>query len=233
VKKCFIVTFGWNENVVINLTVRFSIGPEDRFILILPRETDDPRARRAINTLEGFFDKHFPRAELEKKYVTIRNFHEGMMSILDTMMHVANTGYDVYVNVSGGMRILGLMAYTATLIARELAKGNISLVDLEIEGSHEYVPLQFPPLSMPELREGETVILETLFQHGKMTVDELIKKLGKSKSTIYRNIRDLEKLGMIKTIKVERKTYVEITKTGETYLEILAKYVPRETLEKS
>jgi len=222
--KCFIVTFGWNENVVINLTVRYSVNENDKFILILPLGYDDPRTRRALDTLKGFFVKYPLRVKIEERYIPIRNFSEGIISVLGTIMNAAKTGYDVYVNVSGGMRVLSLMTFSATIIARELAREKIEFTDLEIEGSRDYLPLSFPPLSLPDLKEAEREILETLLRKGKMSIDGLIGELEKSKATIYRNIKDLEKLKMVRTTKIDRKTFVEITKTGEVFLEIISRY---------
>ncbi|MHA1616425.1 MAG: CRISPR-associated CARF protein Csa3 [Candidatus Njordarchaeales archaeon] len=222
--KCFIVTFGWNEDVVISLTLRYSVSSDDRFILILPLERTDPKSEKAFNTLKGFFDKHYPQISPERKLVTVKDFYECTMTILDTIMGAVQQSDEILVNVSGGMRILSLATYTATLIAREFIGDRIKFVDLDIEGLERKTPLCFPPLFLPELGDVEESILGFVLNHGQVSVDDLSKELGKSKSTIYRNVGELERRGLVTTTKIERKTYITLTLTGKMYLEIKAKF---------
>ena len=222
--KCFIVTFGWNEDIVISLTIRYPISSRDCFILILPKESEDPRSERAVSTLDSFFKKHYPQVSLGKRLVTVKDFYECVMEVLDTIVYEAQHSDKILVNVSGGMRILSLATYTATLIAREFIGDKIGFVDLDIEGMQQSTPLHFPPLSLPELGEVGESILGIILSRGQVSVEDLSRELSRSKSTIYRNVKELEKRGLITTTKIERKTYINLTPAGKMYLEIRSKF---------
>ncbi|MHA1609202.1 MAG: CRISPR-associated CARF protein Csa3 [Candidatus Njordarchaeales archaeon] len=222
--KSFLITFGWNENVVINLTVRFPILPGDKFILVLPLEAEDPRSKRAIQTLKNFFDKHYPRVTVKELPISIKDFRKAVLRILDLIVTEVKKGSDVYVNVSGGMRILALTTYTAALIAKEIAKGKIFLVDLEIEGLQENVTLYFPPLSLPKIKDTELEILRSLLKYDSILIDNLVAQLRISRSTLYRRIGELKRLGMVRIKKRNKRSAIELTETGKMYLEIIARY---------
>ncbi len=218
--KCFIVTFGWNTEIVVNLTVRQQVVESDIFYLVIPTGPQNPKTQKAINTLREFFSSKAPGVSLDLRYVDIRNYYEGVINILNLIVSKISEGYDIFVCVSGGMRILILMTYTAALIARNLFPGRIKLTKMSVEGLTEPVDLMFPPLTLPDVRDADLAVLEVLYDGVELDTDDIAEKLGKSKSTIHRAIRRLERLGLIRVIKRERKFFAKISKTGQMYLEV-------------
>lgn len=203
------------------MTIRYQINPEDKFILVLPAGFESPHSKRAIETLKNFFATHFNKIELETRYIGISDFSQGILEFLHIILEHTNSGYHVYVNPSGGMRVLSLIAFSAGLIARKFAPKNIKLTEMEIEGRTEYLEIFFPPLALPELTRTQIEIIRLLLCNKRMNVEEIANEIDRSKSTIYRNIEELEKIGLISLLRKDKKTIIIPTKATKLLIEIL------------
>ncbi len=229
-RKFFLITFGWNENVVLSLIPKYAIKSGDVFMLLLPSGPQDPRTERALKTLDNYFSMHLHDVKLVKERVPLTTFFETILYILGKIIAAAKEFDKVFVNVSGGMRILVLATFSAALIARSFYPGKIEFTELEVEAKPEPITLPPPPLSFPIFERGDKMevsrkILEILEQRRTpASMDELLRITGKSRTTLSRYLSDLEQKGLIRSQQVGKRKLYEITETGRMYIEILRRY---------
>lgn len=220
------ITFGWNTQFVIQLAIQQAIGKRDVFLLILPSGQQDPKTLRAIKTLEDYFYGSYSDVEFKTYSVNVRFFRDGVLSILDKINYYLNNGYEVYVNISGGMRILCLVTYTAAIIARHFhARGKlIKFTPLVVEGLSEDVHLFFPPVIPPKLGEKEKKVLLLLYKKRLSVISDIATELGMAKATVLRIINKLDDLFLVSKEKKDKKTIASITDSGILYVDVMTRY---------
>ena len=224
--KCFLVTFGWNTQVIIQLAIQQAVAKDDVFVLIIPSGEQDPKTVRSIKTLENYFYQNYPGVQLRTHSVEVRFFKDGILSVLDKINYFLDNGYEVYINISGGMRVLCLMTYTAAIIAKHYhyRGNNIHFTSLVIEGLPEDVKLFFPPIAPPKLTENEKSVLLLLYKEKSLSTNDISTKLNLSSATASRIIDKLSNLLLASKRREGKKTIATITDTGMLYVEIIERY---------
>lgn len=202
--KSIVVTFGWTESPVIGAIVRHGFEPGDRIILLKPAERDD-RAEKAIGDLKTFFCS-LVGVELVEKEVDISNFVNAVIAI-KRLLDSECLSRDVIVNLSGGMRILVLATYLASLFTRN--------VRLEIEAENRRIRTILPSINisqLPRLKKNHIKILR-LLQSSKdaLPVRDLLSALKIPRSTFYACVKDLKNMRLVESY---NKGLLKITDKG-------------------
>ena len=179
------------------------MGDENRILNTLER------LREMLHVISGgeIFFEHI--------HVPVKDFAEAVR-ILRELIEKEALKNNVYINLSGGMRILVLETYTASLLIR--AKGiNVSFTDLELEGSAGVVRLT--PLIFPRKFSNtkHKIMTELNRRKTKTEMREISKGTGLSISTVSRTLRELASEGLVRLSKEGKKVLAEITDQGEYF----------------
>lgn len=201
--KSIIVTFGWTEYPVIGSIVRHGLESEDKVILLIPADKDE-RAEKAMDDLKAFI-RNIPGVKLVEERVDISDFLGAVIRIKTILEKCENP---IIMNLSGGMRILVLAAYLASLFTKN--------VEVEIESENRKFRTHLPSvdvIQLMKLKNKHLRMLDMLQQFkDECPVGELMRMLKFSRSTLYACIKVLREIGLIE--KTNRKGKIRITSKG-------------------
>lgn len=201
--RTIFATFGWTEAPVISSILRYGLKKGDRIKLITPTREDE-RSVAALRDLKKFIENYIKEVEVITLRIDVENFMDGVLKLKKEIE--SEVGREVIINLSGGMRVLVLMAY----IAASLSDLQNLLIELETEDRK--VLSRVPKLRVEELARLKTlpwpthrVMLE--LTRGPMNAAELRRRLNIPASTFHRTIEELVSKG-----------YVIKEKTGKTFI---------------
>ncbi|MGQ4894221.1 MAG: CRISPR-associated CARF protein Csa3 [Candidatus Njordarchaeia archaeon] len=220
--KTFIATFGWSETVVTSMIVKHALKSGDKIVLLTPEEFRDERTDLSFSNLRHIIKRQNPQIELEMQGIPITDFNKGVMKILNIIFQSASASSTLIINLSGGMRILVLEAYTATIIATSKYPGKIQIDEIIIEGKNLQIPIPMPPIELMRLNRSEEKILESI-KAGAKYVDDLSSQLDLTISTIHKAVKKLENQTLLLTSKEGKRKKLSLTERGHFYLKIKSK----------
>ncbi len=212
--KTIIVTFGWTEAPVISAVVRHGLEAGDRIVLLRPSEEDE-RSVKAASDLRSFLS-NVQGVELIDEIINVRDFVSSVISIKEILEK--EQGRRVIVNLSGGMRILVLAAYVASLFS----KGNVELLEVDAENRRFRVSL--PLIDLPLLMElkNKPRLLEVLrFLRDGKPLNVIEEDAGIPRSTAYWQVKELERMRLVERRGIGRRKAVNLTKAGELAVALL------------
>ncbi|ADC66009.1 CRISPR locus-related DNA-binding protein [Ferroglobus placidus DSM 10642] len=204
-----IATLGFDEKFCYRAMVRNGIKSGDRVILITAGAVE--KVVRAYEHVRNFAETSYDGVFVELVEVDPKNFVSGVSKILRILKELEN--YDLIVNLSGGMRVISLMVYTALAFSGKSARVEIELEDfsgvVEVEGEI------FKLLEVKSKLSDEKVKLLKIVENEEMEAMKLAEIIGKDVTTVRRHIYELERLGLIevvsrKPLKVRAKKVVEL-----------------------
>jgi len=203
--KSIVVTFGWTEFPVIGSIVRHGLEPGDRIVLLKPADSDE-RAEKAIGDLRAFL-KNIVGVELIEKEINISDFVNAVISI-KRLLDNESLDRDLIVNLSGGMRILVLATYLASLFIKKLK--------IEIESENRKFRILLPSINIfhiLKLKNAHRRILKLLqLYKGECSIKDLMVSSKFSRSTLYVYVKDLENLGLVE--RSDKRGILKITDKG-------------------
>lgn len=208
------VTLGYTEWPVVSSLVKHGLEPGDRIVTIVPSKSD-ARSSAAIQEIRNFLSKFSPGVSLEVLTVDVVKFEQAVATILKRLFKEKKEGRNVIVNLSGGMRILILEAYTALV----LSGAGAAVSEIVTEDKQELV---LPTLStvgvFSLLKESDLRVLEAA--KNSESVVALAKIARLPLATAYRRVVALEKMGLLSTVKRDRVRTVSLTALGRVVLEV-------------
>jgi len=212
--KCIVATFGWTEQFVLSSILKHGVKAGDKIILLIPAKKDE-KSEAILRDFGQFLSKYGEGIKLEDIRVPLQTFEEAVITISGTLKSISSEGYDeLIINLSGGMRVLILAAYIATLLTCPKD------VTIELETEDRERSYIIPNLSIKELiklRDIERRILENL-NEGIKSTSELLKELGIPRSTLHKYIKELERRGLLTSKKGGRMLTLDITALGKLTL---------------
>jgi len=210
--KVVVFTLGFDTTAITTKLVETTLEPRDAIVLIVPN-TESERATAAIKSIEGLLEILRSRGLNLRLYVITVNelsFVESVATIYKTIASL--NAVHVEIDVSGGMRVLGLATYTAaTLLAstHPALRPNMRLtLRLESNGAETHAVL--PLLEIPNNLD----LLKTIQEEPDHRLSVLSAKLRRDISTLSRQIRVLREKGLI----VEGEPRYEISELGRLFL---------------
>lgn len=212
--KCLIATFGWTERYVFSSILRHGIEPGDSLILLVPAKKDE-KSEMILRDFESFLGKYGEGISLEIKRVSIGSFDEAVAQIAEILKkELLKKPDEMIVNLSGGMRILILATYIATL----LTCPNDALIELETEDrERKYTIPNLSIRNLIKLRKIQEEILKKLKREAK-TTSKLLEELKIPRSTLHKYLRGLERIGLITVGKEDRTLITKATSLGRLIL---------------
>ncbi|BAJ50848.1 CRISPR-associated protein, Cas3 family [Candidatus Caldarchaeum subterraneum] len=213
-RKTIMVTLGYTEWPVVSSLVKHGLEPGDRIVTIVPSKSD-ARSSAAIQEIRNFLSKFSPGVSLEVLTVDVVKFEQAVATVLKRLFKEKKEGRNVIVNLSGGMRILILEAYTALV----LWGAGAAVSEIVTEDKQELV---LPTLStvgvFSLLKESDFRVLEAA--KNSESVVALAKTARLPLATAYRRVVALEKMGLLSTVKRDRVRTVSLTALGRVVLEV-------------
>jgi DNA-binding transcriptional ArsR family regulator len=194
-------------------------------IIILTHHGDEnnPRVKRAVDDIKEAF-KSF---EILDKEIERENVLDSSLQILSIIEKEVKSGSIVKINISGGLRNIGISAYIVSLVSDVPIYTDIP----ESTGDNAYHLkgiLDIPLFPIKELAKEQISIFEEL-EDGVESVDVLISRLkpelekgtadfGNERSRLSHHIRKLKEAGFIDTEKSSKNLAIRKSKLGEIYM---------------
>jgi CRISPR locus-related DNA-binding protein len=206
------VTFGSDadEKFAVKALLRHH-SERTKVVVVVPEGIQD---ERGLSVLNDFVKRYVNEEGVELMKVPIGDFHGSVLTLARAFRSWAER--PIILNLSGGMRLLGVEALCAALISRVPMT-----IEVESEDGKALVAFSTDDLSFPEIDEVDRQIMESLAR-GVRTLDSLSERLGISKPTVWRRLRRLERAGMVRLSKGRRREIaVNLTERGWLYCEVL------------
>jgi CRISPR-associated protein Csa3 len=141
------------------------------------------------------------------KYVNVDVPFEVILSQINDVLHPY---IEIEFHLIGGMRVLLLSIYYYAMLCNLVKKKvKMTLYTEDFANSYE------PPLNLPEIPESREAleIVRLLNREGEMKLSDIAKKLGKSESTISKQLDLLD--GLIECRKIQNKKMCKLSPMGK------------------
>lgn len=215
-----LVPVGFKSNKLIASLKQF---PVHKIVLMIHAgDHEDERVMTAVKDIEHAFKGFDVMTFLIEREAVLYS----SLQILSLIEKEVKAGSTVKINISGGMRNVGIAAYIASLVSGIPIYSDIPGYK---DGTY-YLEgiLDIPLIPIKELAKEQMVLLEKLGD-GVDSVDELISRLkpelekgtvdfGNERSRLSHHIRKLSADGFIETQKNSKNLVIEKSKLGEIYL---------------
>jgi len=193
--KTLVAVLGFEESIVISAAIRHKLELGDRLIIITSKDQEDSRAEAARRRLQGFVQQ----AGVDRPWLTLTAMPvsehdiEGTILVLVSLLHAeTGSGRKVIVEVSGGLRVLCLALFLAASIVNSMVEGIYTVT----ENTREL--LKLPRLDFrPRLSSVLKELIDTVAESEETLLEDLANSLGKDLSTISRQVRRLEEMGLV------------------------------------
>ena len=155
--RIFINTFGFTETAVLAPVIKLGFDKNDLIVLLIPQGLADQRTLNATENLRNYLRTLIgEEIQFESVEIPVNDFIMGVTKVRDLIKSYAKRG-TIYINLSGGMRILVLETYTAALIAKKLGV-DVRFTEINLEGATGSVKIlsMFPVQKLDEKSSKET-----------------------------------------------------------------------------
>ncbi len=216
-----LVPVGFTSNKLIASLRQF---PVHKIIILTHKgDAEQNKVQSAVNDIK----KAFTGVKIQNRVVPRENVLDSSLQILDIAEEEIRSGSTVKINVSGGLRNIGISAYIVSLVS------NISIyTDIPEHDDNEIYHLKgildIPLFPIKDLAREQLSILEKV-EDGVDSVDILISRLkpelekgttefGNERSRLSHHIRKLNNTGFIETEKISKNLVIRKSKLGEIYM---------------
>ncbi len=195
--KLLIVTLGYDVKFQIKGVMKTTPKVGDHVLILKPLQEDE-KSKRAEDEFRNFITRFFEDVQITVLKVDVTNPEEAIGDIVRKLFEYRETE-DVYVNLSGGMRLLILETLAAVLYVFPPYK-----IYLELYPENLAEPVRFPIelFVLKPLTSTEIKLLGVLREFPHYTLSELSRELEIPKATLFKRIRGLIEKGYV----IERKT---------------------------
>ena len=203
-KTALILTLGFDEKFCYRAILRHGIKEGDKIILITAGLVE--KVKKAYEWIKAFVERSYD-VEVRLIQIDVKDFTKAIREV----MHILDEfkGYNLIVNLSGGMRALAVIMLLALMIK---PIRNVKL-EIELEDFSGLIEIPQHLLRIHEIRQNltdEKIEILKLIAQGLKDVKSLSKALKKDVSTIRRHISSLEELGLVE---VEKKKPIKVKTT--------------------
>lgn len=194
-------------------------------IIILKHQGDDNN-QKVLPAIKGLRDA-FKGFEIDERVVERENVLDSALQMLDIIEEEVTGGSTVKMNISGGLRNIGISAYIVSLVS------DISIYTDIPESSNDETYhlkgiLDIPLFPIKEFPKEQVIMLETM-KDGVESVDVLISLLkpelqkgtadfSNERSRLSHHIKKLREAGFIDTEKSSKNLAIRKSKLGEIYM---------------
>lgn len=228
--RIFVATLGFDERSIIRSLIRYNtFNPEeDSLLIIVPKNgLEDVRIKKAYEAILSVLrystenDKVIDINVIEVNVPVEKNSFENFMrSLVNIVKSIVSKKYEKYsseiiFNVSGGMRVLVLLAILAAKIIHSKFPGLKIILEMETEDRGMYVRI---PIGLTDVSVSprELTILEVIKDLRSASAKSVVERLGIPRTTFYYMIKGLIKRGFV----AYKNGKYEITDLGLIALEL-------------
>jgi DNA-binding transcriptional ArsR family regulator len=194
-------------------------------IIMLTHKGDEKQEK--VKAAVQQIDQAFRGIQIKNIVVERENVLDSSLEMLDIIENEVRKGRTVRINVSGGMRNIGISAYIVSLVSDVPIYSDIPEYTTDntyhLKGILD-IPL-FPVKELP----GEQISMLEKIGKGVDSVDELISRLkpelekgttdyGNERSRLSHHIRKLSSAGFIETERNSKNLIIRKSKLGKIYL---------------
>lgn len=194
-------------------------------IIILTHKGDEKnnKVQSALKDVKQAFSGF----EIQNVKVERENVLESSMEMLAIIENEIKEGNNVKINISGGLRNIGISAYIVSLVSNIPLYNDIPEYTEENKYTLKGI-LEIPLFPIKDLAKEQISILEEIGD-GVESVDVLISRLkpelkkgttdfGNERSRLSHHIKKLSNAGFIETEKYSKNLVIRKSKLGEIYL---------------
>lgn len=169
----------------------------------------------------------FRGIKIEERIIARENIFQATIEILEIIEDQIENGREVKINISGGLRNIGISSYIASLVSK------VSIyTDIPESGNDEsYVlkgVLEIPTFPIKEISQEQLYILQKL-EDGVDSLDTLVSRLkpdlkkedqkyNNERSRLSHHIKKLKESNFVETEKKEKNLIVNRSVLGKIYL---------------
>jgi CRISPR-associated protein Csa3 len=193
--KAIVASFGFDEKFVVRAILRHGLSTGDMVVLVTGKLVE-----RVVKAYESV--KKLTRqagAEVRICELEVHDFPKIVPLLRDYLKELAQSFDTVVLVLSGGMRVIVLALFTAALLLPGNAKSRFR-VELETEDQGLPVSISSNVLRLfatPSL-DAKQDLLNVVVSRPGLTVAEMQDIVNKHESTIRRQLKQLEAMGLIK-----------------------------------
>ena len=193
-KTALLSTIGFDEKFCYRAILRHGIKEGDVVVLITGRIVD--RVQKACEWVQQLLRTSYgEKTKVEIVELDVNNVVGSIKTVSSKIEELE--GYDVIVNLSGGMRALIIIVLLACIKSSKPVKVEIETEDFE---SLIGIPEKLLSLVKTPIGEDKMEVLRAIAS-GCREAGKIAGKLGKDASTIRRHIASLEKMGLVEVEK--------------------------------
>lgn len=161
--------------------------PASRIILVIDAKKDDPELKKNLDLVDGTFGQI---AKIKTVFVDSADVLGTVKAVAELIDKETAEGRRVVMNASGGFKLLG----HSLLYASFARPSKVEKIVCSTMKDARLVEL--PKLSF-DLSEPKLDLLRELEKRDGRSVDDLAKKLGKSRAMVYQHLKELKESGYI------------------------------------
>jgi CRISPR locus-related DNA-binding protein len=160
-KRTFIATLGFNESLVLATKPTFGSENFDKLIIITSKDSfkQTLSAIKVIARLVESFRFTGKTIDLEKIYVEETEFKKNLSTLQEIIMTEASENREIYINLSGGMRILVITLFMAALLSQQV----ITTIMISPENQKGIKTLELPKIHSIQFEEENELSLSRFF----------------------------------------------------------------------
>ncbi|PMP91794.1 MAG: hypothetical protein C0171_02095 [Caldisphaera sp.] len=197
-----IITLGFTETFALRSVFKKGLKPMDKIIIIQPNKEDE-RAIKAKNTLIDIVTKVVPNIEIINEKVDTSDFFDSIKKITSVLNN--NKERPIYANLSGGMRLLIVEVLMALTLYPEEAE-----VEIYSEDGSNTVTFKTDFIKPVQIDQIDRRILSNI-ENSKGSITSLSNLSNLPKSTVWRRLKKLEELNLVKNGNLTPKGYLIIS----------------------
>ncbi|MCR6692322.1 MAG: CRISPR-associated CARF protein Csa3 [archaeon YNP-LCB-003-016] len=198
--KILILSLGFDERFAIRSILRTGLSSGDK-VLIFTAEPIVDKAEKALQIVLEFLKKYFEGVEYEVISIPTKDFERSVSMIGERLMKLKSLGYDVILNLSGGMRSLIIELLVASTLV-----GLKGVVEVELENLEGYLSFTIDVLRIrAPLKEEYKSVLNAIIEAGEINLSQLSRKVAMAKSTIHKIVKKMIEEGLVEYEKVGKE----------------------------
>jgi len=210
--KALVLSLGFDERFTIRAILRTGLSSNDR-VLIFVAEPIVEKAEKALQVVLDFLKCYFEGVKFDVVSVPTRDFEQSVSVIGEQLMDLKSPNYEVFLNLSGGMRSLVI-----ELLATSLLVGLKGVVEVELENLEGCLsfPIEMLRIKTP-LKDEYKTALKSIIEAKEINISQLSRKVNVAKSTIHKIAKKLMEEGLIEYEKMGKKYQLK----GKTIAKLL------------
>ncbi|MEM0083862.1 MAG: CRISPR-associated CARF protein Csa3 [Candidatus Methanomethylicia archaeon] len=211
--KVLVLTLGFDERFAIRGILRTGLSSGD-VIVVFTAEPIVEKVEKALQILMDFVKRYFEGVGLHVVSVPTKDFELSVYMIGEQLKKFKNMGYDVILNLSGGMRSLIIELLTAAILT-----GLEGRIEVELENLEGYLsfPIEVFRIQTP-LKDEYRSALEVIMKNEGINISKLSEKLKMAKSSVHKIVKKLIEMGLIEYEKIGKEYHLKSKKIAKLFV---------------